>query len=393
MDLFRSDSHNKQEQQNEGLLSESLLGPEEKQVAVRFDDDNDEEQAAAADAAWMLTAPVDAASAAAVTGEVQPARWRDVWAVLLFLTKQGFIVYLAAQWGYPHLRMSVITDGDTVTVRYGAVLRLIAVVGSLALLVGLATLTVLTRVAKHLIQGSLLGATAANVGLAVFFFTQGSVAGGVFAVCMALWTAVYARAVWHRTALAASHLTTSLTAVRTHGKGILTVAAGTAVAMCLWFGIWMVAALGVYTRHVTSTDGTPHMSVAAAALLLLSLFWTTEVSRNIVHVTTAGTVGTWWFSPQDDATGAAVWDSWTRAVTFSLGSICLGSLLTAVFHLLHTLARTARRQGRSASMLLCVLECALRCTERLLTYFNKWCVCRGCFFNFWSQETMTWWLF
>jgi len=360
-------------------------------------DDND------AEAQQALTAPVDPTTASAVqVGQTQPPRWRDAWAALLFMIKQGFILYLAIQWGYPHWKVTVVTDGEYQTIKYGAMWHLVALVTTLAIGTGTITLVLLTRIAKHnyLIPASLLTTCVLQVVLALWFgIAQRSVVGAVLAAGMALITILYTRAVWHRTALAASQLQTSLIALQTNGS-VMFVAVGMTIACTLWLTIWMLAVLGVATRHLSTTTTTTttttgddadrdsgytnsnnnvHVSVAATVLLLLSLFWTTEVSKNIVHVTTAGTVGTWWFSP-DDAAGfwsPAVRDSWSRAVTYSFGSICLGSLWTAMFHVLHTLARLARRHGNSSSragpsMLLCVLECLLRCTERLLTYFNKW---------------------
>merc|ERR1712113_198682 len=66
--------------------------------------------------------------------------------------------------------------------------------------------------------------------------------------------------------------------------------------------------------------------------LLISYFWTAQVCRNVVHVTSAGTIGTWWFAPIEASSCCSngVRDSWIRSVTTSFGSICFGSLIVAI---------------------------------------------------------------
>jgi hypothetical protein len=99
-------------------------------------------------------------------------------------------------------------------------------------------------------------------------------------------------------------------------------------------------------------------------------------SKNVIHVSVAGTVGTFWYAPNEATSfcSPAVTDSFNRAVTFSFGSICLGSLLVAIIQVLHQLIRNARRNQRDG-LLLCILECLVS------LHFSFWrvdglCVCR-----------------
>lgn len=88
----------------------------------------------------------------------------------------------------------------------------------------------------------------------------------------------------------------------------------------------------------------------------------------------AGTVGTWWFAPDEASTfcSPAITDSLQRATTYSLGSICFGSLLTALIQVMHQSCRDLERASRGPSMLLCVVEFMLRILESLVGYFNEW---------------------
>ena len=130
-----------------------------------------------------------------------------------------------------------------------------------------------------------------------------------------------------------------------------------------WSGFWLAGMLG----PLQNSDG------VVAFLLLVSYYWTFKVLCNTVIVTTAGTVGTWWFVP-GEASGCwstALRDSFCRATTYSFGSICMGSLLVAVIQALEALARRAR-QNEDGQLLACLLECILSCIRDLVEYFNKW---------------------
>jgi hypothetical protein len=99
-------------------------------------------------------------------------------------------------------------------------------------------------------------------------------------------------------------------------------------------------------------------------LLLLSYFFTHQVIQNTTHVTVAGTVGAWWFSPAD-ATGccsAGMLGSMVRALTTSFGSICFGSLLVAIVQAMKALVNSARNGDNQ--ILVCIADCILGCIER-----------------------------
>lgn len=106
--------------------------------------------------------------------------------------------------------------------------------------------------------------------------------------------------------------------------------------------------------------------------LLLSYYWTAQVIKNVCHTTVCGTVGTWWFTPHEASSccSKAICDSFFRSVTYSFGSICLGSLVVAIIQALREMARQAREQGDSA--LACIAECILGCLESIVEYFCTW---------------------
>jgi hypothetical protein len=135
---------------------------------------------------------------------------------------------------------------------------------------------------------------------------------------------------------------------------------------------------------------------------LLSLYWTNTIimvsnarvkicprtaalstphcHQNTVQVTVSGVMATWCFdkAEADSCCSRAIYGSVYRSLTYSLGSICFGSLLQALISVLRSLLDSARnRRDRNDSdgcgaLLLCVLQCLARLLEDIITYFNQW---------------------
>jgi len=106
---------------------------------------------------------------------------------------------------------------------------------------------------------------------------------------------------------------------------------------------------------------------AVIIFLLFSFYWITQVIKNVVHVTTSGSVATWYFMQSNMPSDPTI-KSLKRAVTTSFGSICLGSLLIAVLQLIRSLINSGRNQRNAFCY--CIVECLLGCIENLIRYFN-----------------------
>lgn len=86
-----------------------------------------------------------------------------------------------------------------------------------------------------------------------------------------------------------------------------------------------------------------------------------------MHVTVAGVLGTWWFSPEDSQhfCSPAVNQSFIRTVTTSFGSICFGSLIVAIIQALEQLAHAARAND-DGGIGVCIAECILSCLRQIV---------------------------
>jgi hypothetical protein len=106
--------------------------------------------------------------------------------------------------------------------------------------------------------------------------------------------------------------------------------------------------------------------------VLHSFYWFVQVAKNVVHCVAAGAVGEWWFGAHDANT---IQRAQTRALTTSLGSICVGSLIIAALNALHTLLLSTPRRKATGSANAC-LEFLVKLVTRNLQYFNKYAFCQ-----------------
>jgi hypothetical protein len=124
-----------------------------------------------------------------------------------------------------------------------------------------------------------------------------------------------------------------------------------------------------------STKKTQFLSTGVMAILgcLLSFYYTFQVLRNVVHTTLAGTVGAWWFTPDKAyrCCSGGLTDSLYQSLTYSFGSICLGSLIVAIIEILKVWLQSMAN-NRWGSLLRCIAQCFLWFIKQIVEYFNKW---------------------
>jgi hypothetical protein len=167
----------------------------------------------------------------------------------------------------------------------------------------------------------------------------------------------YTMSNWNQIPLCSTNFHTAICAMRS-SFGIMLVGISSLFVVLFWLLIWMIALMGTLNRH-NSTDCEMwdeceiHVYIFRGriiefGLLLVSLYWTTTVIKNVVQVAVAGFIGgPWWFAmeyedaeseiergqPQTIDRGCGcryksrVADPLARACTNSLGTICFGSLV------------------------------------------------------------------
>ena len=213
-----------------------------------------------------------------------------------------------------------------------------------------------------------------TIGVCITAILVGAISVAVVAGIGLVFTVYFTYVVWKRIPFAASTLVTALTAVKCN-IGLAFFAYNNLLVTFLWSLWWSIACLATF--YVLGDCNAEfycenEINGFLLFLFLVSFYWTTQVIKNVVHVTVAGTVGTWWFVPGEarSCCSPAVVNSYWRSITTSFGSICFGSLLVAIIQATQEIVYSMRTQENS--LILCIIDCILLILERLVEYFNKW---------------------
>lgn len=356
-----------------------------------------------------------------IRGEMQPPAYRDGFFGLLFWVQLVIVVVLSVMYATGRVKVDFdeFNDHGSFRGRFlasssggsggggdGSIMPFcVAVVASLvmapSLTVGL--FSYMYHNATQLIQTSIYMAIVMNIVLTVILLISGSILPAILTALGAVFTWCYARYVWHRIPLAAANLKTAIASIRSQ-LGVAFLGLASIPLYIVWWATWIyffVCSLNTsfmkdqveYTRVVEhnrdydgSTDDYVNIDMKCSSLwyfllflMLVSFYWTNQVLANTVQTTVAGSVGTFWFAP-DEAVGCcspAMGASLYRSVTYSFGSICLGSLIVAIIQAIRALLRQAEHQARNnqdncGAILLCLIECLLSMVESAAEYFNQW---------------------
>lgn len=308
-------------------------------------------------------------------------RYRDVPFALLFAAQLLFVIVTAIANAN---RVAAGRSASALAVSV-ATLRICATACLLSALLTAGWLALLRTHARSLIWAS-IGASIVLYAATAAWLLGGqhssSVALGLLVLAGAGAQLFYLYCVRHRVAFSATLLSTVASLIQQH-PALLLLALGALVTCAAWLGLWSVAA--AYTLHAralsigggarapTGAHGAEPAYGAQGGvllLLLLSLYWTVHVVKNVVHVAVAGTVGSWYFLAPRSNTDPTV-RSLKRALTTSFGSICLGSLVVSIVRALRLGASAASRRAAPGPLRSCLL-CALGFLDVLVRFFNQY---------------------
>jgi len=300
-------------------------------------------------------------------GEPQEKKCRDpIFAVLLVIAVVAVVVVAAvAGSDATEEAMNGTESTGTTDTNYRGFIYVMLISGLCSFGFSAVLLPVMFRLGNILIKATLIVGIVAYFVIAGFMLVAGQVIPGIICLVLAMFYCCYAFCVWSSIPFATANLVTGMTSVRSN-CGVTIVAYWLSATAIVWTLIWLVALAGVYDENQTNY---PILFV-----FLLAYYFVHQVLKNVIHVTVAGVVGTWWLAPEEakGCCSSAVKDSFFRSVTSSFGSICFGSFLLAVVQALKTLANIARNNGEDYQILLCLVECILGCIEDIIEYFNKW---------------------
>lgn len=372
-------------------LSERLLGDEE---SPSPNNNNEVDE--------IIVDPIQAGHT--LRGEAQTAQYRDTPFALAFLGHLvvvlclSFFVGLPAMFGSEEDRRNVQGYDFHIWGFY----FLLVVVSTLSIGVASVSLDFMIHHGESMMQIALMASCVVLGADIVLLFMNGSPGLGFLGLFVLICTGLYAYSVQRRIPFAAANLRTALSAIQTN-YGVCMVAYAVAVAANFFVVLWVLAFAGVAFKvgghgfeEGQHGEFDFNLNPFLVTFMILSYYWTAQVlqvrtegvwcfvlfqlyfdilttPQNIIHVTVSGIIGTWWFAPQEaqSAFSPAIVDSFSRATTYSFGSICFGSLLVAIIQTMERIVHSMRHR-RQNNILLCIMECLLHFLQRVGQYFNKW---------------------
>ena len=224
-----------------------------------------------------------------------------------------------------------------------------------------------------------------EIGVGCYFLYLGSYLGGILMIVFALLSAWILWSYRHRIPFAKVMLET-VTSVTgqfpaTWFFGFLGLVFNTAFSI-----LWVITLVGwslMYADKKISQTG----AIILWVYLIFIFYWTSQVIKNVVHVTVSGLFASFYFlgTPHPTRPGKVViatknptLKSAGRAMTTSFGSICYGSLIIALIETLRAIVRTAANDSASdgnlfAAFCLFCLDCIMACIQGMAEYFNHVC--------------------
>jgi len=301
-------------------------------------------------------------------GEKQDAKCNDAPFAAIFYLQFFTIIVLAFTYG-----VTAITDDQT-KADFEPYVKVAAIIGVFSFLLSGCGLLALLACPSLLIKVSLFFVVGMSLLWAIISFAAGSIVAGCLFLFFFLLGLCYIKVVWDRIPFATANLVTATIAVKTN-FGLVFLGYWMTIFGMIYAVFWTMSFMGILQKLCGGYDECKNNFPYGAFFgLVLAYYWTMEVVSNIIHVTVAGTIATWWFTPHEAASccSPAILGSYLRSLTTSFGSICLGSFIVAFIQALRAMAEAARQNDDGNALLLCLVDCILACLQGIMEYFNKW---------------------
>ncbi|KAG5922984.1 putative choline transporter, neither null mutation nor overexpression affects choline transport [Claviceps capensis] len=327
--------------------------------------------------------------------KIEKPKYNDIWAgILMILFFAGFVAvfvitirrYITGSHGggvYGGTNNFSLNNNTIILFGLGL---------ALAFLLSWAYLTLARLLPKAFIWITGILNVALTIGTAIFYLYKKYWSAGIVFLVFGLFTA-FAFWTWiPRIPFSALMLRTTIDVSKKHGHVYIVSLIGgvIAIAFSAWFSVTLTA---IYVSYEPSPDN-PHCQpggkscskakvIGLIVFVSFTMYWILEWLKNTIHTTVAGLYASWYFSPVGQFPKGATRGSARRALTYSFGSISLGSLVIAIIQFLRQLCSVARQQsmddggllGMAGYVLFCILGCLISLLEWAVQFINKYAFC------------------
>lgn len=161
---------------------------------------------------------------------------------------------------------------------------------------------------------------------------------------------------------------------------ILIIAVVFTILQVAWAIVWALGTYGAVNHDTYGPNDEEYSNSKKIAILfgmILIFFWVSFVCKNVITVTTAGTVSSWWHHSSSDRRSLTTTRALCRALTYSFGSICFGSLIVSIIQTIRVALETLEKifENRGNCVAACIVGCIesiIGCVQRMIEYFTKY---------------------
>ncbi|KAF3480907.1 protein PNS1 [Arthroderma uncinatum] len=337
----------------------------------------------------------------AQTFKIEKPKWNDLWAGVLFLAFcAGFVAVSAiALQGYTSTRniqgSGIYDERNDFTLGTSTII-LFAFVLAVAVVLGYSYVWLARLFPKQFIWVTGILNICWAIGTAIFYLYKRYWSAGIIFLIFGLFLAFCFWTWISRIPFSALMLKTAVDVSKTYGHVYMVSLIGGLIATAFgaYYSIVLVAIHDKFqpSRNNPSCDSSQGCGsgkvIGLIVFVTFTMYWISEWLKNTIHTTIAGVYGAWYFHPHSPPRGATRGAS-KRALTYSFGSICFGSLLLAIIQFLRHLCSIARSQsmqeggvgGMIGYIVFCILGCLIGLLEWLAQFFNRYAFCHIALFG------------
>ncbi|KAK4173173.1 plasma-membrane choline transporter-domain-containing protein [Triangularia setosa] len=321
---------------------------------------------------------------------VQKPKWNDLWAGVLFLaTCAGFVAVSAMSiQGYAATRN--VNSGGISGQRnsFGLTTHTIWLFGWVlitAIVLSYGYMWIARKFTKQFIWITGILNVVLGFATALYMLSRKYYSGGIVFLIFAVFQLICFISWRSRIPFSVLMLQTAIDVSKKFGHVYLVSAIGGLLAtlFAAWFSVTLVS---VYVKYQPDPNNPACRQgaggcgsgkvVGLIAFITFAAYWISEWLKNTVHTTIAGVYGSWYFNSRNYPTGVTR-GALKRCLTYSFGSISLGSLVVAIINFLRQLASVARAQASSdgdilGMILWCLVGCLIGLLDWAVQFLNRY---------------------
>lgn len=232
---------------------------------------------------------------------------------------------------------------------------------------------------KFILEATLLLSVLTTVAYCVYLWVKGQTAGAIIMTIFAVFGIIAYFFMRKRIPLAKIILVSVIRAAD-HYKSVYVLALSFLVIQTL-FSVWTIWTLvAVYQRFSPSgqaagSGASTSSQIGLIVLVGFNYYWTSELIKAVAYVSASGVFGVWYYNQGVEPRHVAL-SSLRRALTYSFGSLCFGSLILAILDIIRAIIYQVQQQQASEGDMIgfvisCVAGCIIGCIDYLITFFNR----------------------